>query len=223
MRRYQTYFTATACALCLSLVTAGAFAQQTKPQERQRQATERRDAATQKNTASQRQATNRRSQAGQLDEKMTGANIRASQLIGMNIQNSAGESVGEINDIVFDGSSGRVRYAAVTYGGFLGVGNKMFAVPFEAFKVQANPDDRQEHILVLNVTQKQLEGATGFSEDSWPNFADKTMARDLDKRYNIDRKAMRTRNRNANADADVEIDVDREGVNVDENKRKINN
>jgi len=76
---------------------------------------------------------------GKLDDKTRSGTVRASQLIGANLQNSNGDSVGEINDLVLD-QSGKVRYAAVTYGGFLGVGSKMFAVPFEAFKVRLDSD-----------------------------------------------------------------------------------
>ena len=92
-------------------------------------------------------------QAGNLDEKTTGSNVRASQLIGMNIQNPEGEGVGEVHDIVVDANNGRVRYAAVTYGGLFGLGNKLFAVPFEAFEVRTQADDRHEYVLVLDVTQ----------------------------------------------------------------------
>ncbi|WP_442506017.1 PRC-barrel domain-containing protein [Novipirellula sp. SH528] len=136
-----------------------------------------------------------RANVGRLDEKTRGANIRVSQLIGYNIQNSQGESVGEIKDIVLDATTGKVRYAAVTYGGFLGMGNKLFAVPFEAFKVQVDPDelddgdeiDSDDYVLVLNVTQEQLKGQQGFDDDNWPNMADRTWASDLDKRYGVNR------------------------------------
>jgi sporulation protein YlmC with PRC-barrel domain len=130
------------------------------------------------------QATNR-STASELDSVTQGANIRVSQLTGMSIQNAQGKSVGSINDLVLDANSGKVRYAAVTYGGFLGIGNKMFAVPFEAFKVQRNVDG--DTVLVLNVTQQQLEGAVGFDENNWPNFGDQSITSELDKRYGIDR------------------------------------
>lgn len=70
--------------------------------------------------------------AGLIDSKTSGHSVRASKLIGMNIENSKEENVGEINDIVLDSKSGKIQYLAVTYGGFLGLGNKMFAVPFEA-------------------------------------------------------------------------------------------
>lgn len=83
-------------------------------------------------------------------ETKRGAGIRASQLIGMNIQNDQGKGVGEVQDLILDSRTGQVRYVAVTYGGFLGFGNKMFAVPYEAFRWKHDPDDRDDYILVLN-------------------------------------------------------------------------
>ncbi|TWU22329.1 PRC-barrel domain protein [Novipirellula galeiformis] len=156
--------------------------------------------------------------AGKLDEKTSGANIRVSQLIGMNIQNDQGESVGEINDLVIDSSSGKVRYAAVTYGGIIGIGNKLFAVPFEAFQVQPDPDDPDDlddYVLVLNVTQKQLEGAQGFDEDHWPNMADKNFVRELNQRYGVERNR-----KNRNRLRGVDVDVNRNGVDIDVEREK---
>ena len=150
-----------------------------------------------------------------MDDKTTGADIRASQLIGMNIQNSQDEGVGEVNDIVLNARTGRVRYLAVTYGGFLGVGNKMFAVPFEAFKVRQDPNDKDSYVLMLDVTQKQLEGAQGFDEDHWPDFADRSFTSELDKRYGIDRQRIRRRR-----NPDVDVDVNRNGVDVDVDQNK---
>lgn len=124
-----------------------------------------------------------------LDDRTSGATIRASQLTGMNIKNSKGDSLGEIKDLVID-SSGRVRYAAVTYGGFAGFGSKLFAVPFEAFHVNQNPNDpndTDDYVLTLDVTQEQLDGAEGFDNDHWPNFADQKFIQDLDRRYKINR------------------------------------
>ena len=156
-------------------------------------------------------------QAGQLDDKTHGTNIRASQLIGMNIQNSRGETVGEIEDIVLDADSGRIRYAAVSYGGFLGVGDKLFAVPFSALKCQADRDDPAERVMILNVTQEQLKGATGFDEDHWPNFADRNFTNQIDKQYGVERRFDERTNRDA-LRGGVDVDVDRDGVKVDVNR-----
>lgn len=126
--------------------------------------------------------------ASKLDSKTSGSNIRASQLMGLNIQNAQGDSLGEINDLVINASTGKIRYAAVTYGGFLGVGDKLFAVPFEAFKVQVDPEDRDDYVMILNITQQQLEGQQGFDQDNWPDMADRQWAMDLDKRYGVERR-----------------------------------
>ena len=127
----------------------------------------------------------------------------------MNIVNSAGDDVGEVHDIVLDGQTGRVRYLAVTYGGFLGIGDKLFAVPYEAFQYQVDPNDADDHVFVLNVTKQQLEGAQGFDQDNWPNFADKTFTSDLDRRYRVERSDADGRRRG------VGVRINRNGVDVD--------
>ncbi len=173
MYRATQVFLATVAILCTTVSSVSA--QETIPQDRRDTQTVSPD-------------------AGQLDSKTTGANIRVSQLLGLNIQNAQGESVGEINDIVLDSRTGKVRYAAVTYGGFLGMGDKLFAVPFEAFKVQVDADevgdddiDSDDYVMVLNVTKQQLQGQQGFDQDHWPNMADSQWAADLDKRYGVQR------------------------------------
>jgi hypothetical protein len=130
-------------------------------------------------------------------------------VIGKNIQNEQGKSVGEINDLVLDVNNGQIRYAAVTYGGFLGLGDKMFAVPWEAFQCRQDADDPDEYLVVLNVTQEQLEGSAGFDEDHWPNFADSEFTNELDTRYRVERRQARRQNR------DLDVDVNRNGVDVD--------
>jgi len=135
--------------------------------------------------------TGNRKDLSRLDGKTTEGSVRASQLIGTNLKNSSGEGVGEIKDLVID-SSGKVRYAAVTYGGFLGVGSKLFAVPFEAFKVRRHADnrsDRGNYQLTLDVTKQQLDGAQSFDNDHWPNFADTKFTQELDRRYNVSRNS----------------------------------
>ena len=147
------------------------------------------DANSQTSQARQRQGSDP-ARVGSLDSKTMGPSIRASQFIGQSIQNPAGESVGKVNDVVLDARRGKISYVAVTYGGFLGIGNDMHAVPFEAFKFMQDPNDADDTVLVLNVTKAQMEGATGFNESSWPNFGDKSFTDALDKRYGVDRTRM---------------------------------
>lgn len=162
-------------------------------------------ANTQANAAGTPQAA-----VAKLDDKTTGSTLRVSQLMGANIQNPREESVGEINDIVIDATNGKVRYAAVTYGGVLGIGNKMFAVPWEAFKAVQDPDDADEYYLVLNVTQATLDGAEGFDEDHWPNLGDPAIGSELDRRYGVQRTQGVNVDVNSNTRGGVGVDVQRD-------------
>src|SRR5687767_14741738 len=111
MRNYRVFGFGLAVAFCMTVIAASSAM------------------GDDKNKNNDIKTDNRKPAIGKLDDKTAGSSIRASKLIGMNIQNHQGESVGEVNDIVLDGNSGKIRYLAVTYGGLLGVGNKMFAVP----------------------------------------------------------------------------------------------
>ncbi|WP_417396672.1 PRC-barrel domain-containing protein [Gimesia chilikensis] len=113
--------------------------------------------------------------------------IRAGSILSKGITNLQQQDVGEINDFVIDSKNGKIRYAAVTYGGFPGFGNKIFAVPFEALAVLPNNNHEHYHRFLLDVNQEQLDGATGFDQDHWPDFADQEFLNRLDRRYNIRR------------------------------------
>ena len=113
--------------------------------------------------------------------------VRASDVIGHEIVNAQDENVGEISDLVLDPSSGKIRYAAVTYGGFAGLGDKMFAVPWEAFQCRPEADDPDEYVVMLDVRQESLENAQGFDQDNWPNFADRNFTDKIDQQYGVQR------------------------------------
>jgi sporulation protein YlmC with PRC-barrel domain len=154
-----------------------------------------------------------------VDHKVAGGNLRVSNIIGMNIENSQRQNVGQVSDFVINARTGNVSYVAVTYGGLLGVGDKMYAVPYEAFQWKQDPDNASHHILVLNVTKDQLEGDPGFDQDHWPDFANQKYLMELDTRYKIDRA-----NRRRDRDVDVNINSNPNGgVNVDVNRNNNNN
>lgn len=145
-----------------------------------------------------------------LDSTTSGPGIRASKLMGMKIQNSQKEGVGQIKDIVLDPTSTRIQYVAVTYGGFLGLGDKMFAVPMQAIKVQPDPDNSNRVVLVLDVTKEQMNGAQGFDEANWPNFSDEKWSGELHRRYKVEDRW----GRGANRDGKVDINIGRGGIQV---------
>lgn len=95
-------------------------------------------------------------------------------LAGNKVVNAEGDSLGKIEDFMLDVESGRVRYAVLSFGGVLGIGNKLFAIPPEALKL-----DTANERFVLNVDKDTLEAAPGFDKDEWPDFADPELGRNI--------------------------------------------
>lgn len=81
---------------------------------------------------------------------------RASKLIGAKVVNNAGETVGDINEIVLDGA-GKATAAVIGVGGFLGMGEHEVAVNFDSLKVARAADGRAT--VTLNVTKESLKAA----------------------------------------------------------------
>lgn len=108
--------------------------------------------------------------------------LRSSVIDGMTVKNAEDEDLGEVTDIVIDVTSGDVHYLAVSYGGFLGLGDKLFAVPVDAFRLTRG-EDANEYYLTLPVDEKTLKSAPGFDQDNWPDFADKSWDEKINKHY----------------------------------------
>jgi len=94
--------------------------------------------------------------------------LKASNLMGAKVQDTGGQNLGSIKDLVIDPIEGDIEYAVLDFGGFLGVGDKYFAVPWEAMKLSEN----QEY-LILDLSKKVLKDAPGFSKDHWPDMSDR--------------------------------------------------
>lgn len=96
--------------------------------------------------------------------------ISASTLTHDKVRNSAGEDLGRIEDFVINASTGEVSYAVLSFGGFLGMGDKLFAVPMQAMRV-----DTENHTLILDTDKEKLKEAPGFDKDHWPQTNDDEM------------------------------------------------
>jgi sporulation protein YlmC with PRC-barrel domain len=93
--------------------------------------------------------------------------MTASTLEGDRVVNRQGEDLGEIDEIMLDVPRGRIAYAVMSSGGFLGMGDKLFAIPWSALIL-----DTDNKCFVLDVDKQRLENAPGFDKDNWPNTAD---------------------------------------------------
>jgi sporulation protein YlmC with PRC-barrel domain len=91
----------------------------------------------------------------------------ADTLIGNDVYNQNEDDLGDIKEIMLDMRTGRVSYAVLSFGGFLGMGDKLFAVPWSALTL-----DTVNKRFLLNVEKDRLESAPGFDKDQWPNMAD---------------------------------------------------
>jgi sporulation protein YlmC with PRC-barrel domain len=91
----------------------------------------------------------------------SGTLIAADKVKGTNVYNLAGDKLGNVEDIMIDKASGRAIYAVMSFGGFLGMGEKHFPLPWATLKY-----DSQKGGYVVNVDKKQLEGAPNYDRSS---------------------------------------------------------
>jgi sporulation protein YlmC with PRC-barrel domain len=100
--------------------------------------------------------------------------MAASTLEGDEVLNMNGEELGYIDEIVIDVSAGRIAYAVLVSGGVLGMGDKLFAVPWNALTL-----DIDRECFILDIDKQALEKAPGFDKDRWPSMADTSWAQSV--------------------------------------------
>jgi len=105
--------------------------------------------------------------------------MAADTLEGDTVVNRQGETLGEIKHIMIDVPRGRVAYAVLSFGGILGVGDKLFAIPWSALTLDAG-----NHNFILDVPEQRLKDAPGFDKDHWPAMADERWANQVHSYYN---------------------------------------
>ncbi|MBE0489318.1 MAG: PRC-barrel domain-containing protein [Halomonas sp.] len=101
------------------------------------------------------------------DSQVGGMLLSASTMTGDDVYNMKNEELGKIQDIMLDVNEGKIRYAVLASGGFLGMGDRLFAVPWKALK-----HDEANRRFILDVDAERLKDAPGFDKDKWPNMAD---------------------------------------------------
>lgn len=107
--------------------------------------------------------------------------MSAHSLRGEDVYNRNSEELGTVKEIMIDMRSGKVAYAVMAFGGFLGMGDKLFAVPWKALTL----DTENKH-FILNIDKEQLEDAPGFDKDHWPDMADPIWAKAIYSYYGMD-------------------------------------
>ena len=104
----------------------------------------------------------------------------ASTLEGDDVLNRQGEKLGTIEEIMLDVPTGRIAYAVLSSGGFLGIGDKLFAIPWRSLTL-----DPENKCFVVDIAKERLQQAPGFDKDHWPSMADESWARELHTYYRV--------------------------------------
>ncbi len=113
------------------------------------------------------------------DDMQAGAMLLSSSTItGDDVYNMQNEELGKIQDVMLDITEGKIRYAVLASGGFLGMGDRLFAVPWKALKL-----DTKNRRFMLDVDVERLKNAPGFDKDQWPNMADATWNSTIESYY----------------------------------------
>ena len=103
------------------------------------------------------------------------------EVVGRKVVNTQGENLGKVEEVMIDAVPGRVAYAVLSFGGFLGVGDKLFAVPWKSLNY-----DPQQEAFVINADKRLLEKAPGFEKNNWPDLADTNWRASIYSYYNAE-------------------------------------
>jgi sporulation protein YlmC with PRC-barrel domain len=104
--------------------------------------------------------------------------VKTENVIGRDVKNIANEDLGEITEVMLDKQTGRVAYVVLESGTFLGLGGKLFALPWNSIKY--NPESNS---FILNVDKEKLKKAPGFDKDHWPDMADRQFGTTISNYY----------------------------------------
>ncbi len=104
--------------------------------------------------------------------------VKANDVVGVDVRNPENENLGNVEAIMLDKYQGTVQYVVLSFGGFLGMGDKFFAMPWEIFSYDDDKD-----CFVINVDKEKLKNSPGFDKDNWPNMIDPSWTKEIHDYY----------------------------------------
>ena len=116
-----------------------------------------------------------------MKDDMRLGSLSATTLIGDPVLNSKGDDLGKIEDFMIDLDTGSIIYAVLSFGGFLGLGDKLFAIPWASLRV-----DLEEKCFRLDIDQETLEKAPGFDKENWPKPQDYSVVTTVYEFYGVE-------------------------------------
>ncbi len=93
--------------------------------------------------------------------------VKSADVIGKKVISTNDEPLGKIEEIVLDKLNGDVRYAVLSFGGFMGLNTDYYAIPWESLSYCS-----EKEAFELGIDKDKLTSAKGFNKDNWPNFAE---------------------------------------------------
>ena len=115
-----------------------------------------------------------------IETRETGTLIGSDKVEGTAVYGADSEKIGTIERVMIDKISGRVSYAVLSFGGFLGIGDDHYPLPWQSLKYDTNLEG-----YVTGITQKQLEGAPKYGNDNAWNWADTSRTRAVNDYYGV--------------------------------------
>lgn len=106
--------------------------------------------------------------------------MSASTLEGDDVVNRQGEKLGTLDEVMLDVPTGRIAYAVLSSGGLLGVGERLYAIPWRALTL-----DPENKCFILDVAKERLQAAPGFDKDHWPTMGDESWAQEVHSYYGL--------------------------------------
>lgn len=93
--------------------------------------------------------------------------IRSFEIKGVRVKNMKDENLGEITEIMINKKQGKIDYVVVSFGGFLGIGDKFFAIPWPVLTYHPENDSFR-----VDISREEFKNSPGFSKDHWPDSYD---------------------------------------------------
>ncbi|MDP1880134.1 MAG: PRC-barrel domain-containing protein [Parachlamydiaceae bacterium] len=119
-----------------------------------------------------------RNKTDKADTNLNKGLIRSSKIKGMNVKNMQDENLGKIEEIMFDRTQGKIAYLVLSFGGFLGMGDKFFAMPVHIFNYDAHEDCYR-----IDINKGKLKKSPGFDKDHWPSSSDSYWIKEVNDHY----------------------------------------
>lgn len=106
--------------------------------------------------------------------------VSTEDILGVDVKNPQGDNLGKIEALMLDKIEGQVAYVVLSFGGFLGMGDKLFALPWSMFSYNTKED-----CFIISVDKEKLKKSPGFDKDHWPDMSSATWGSTIHHYYGV--------------------------------------